>query len=80
MTTSTYFVEIFGGQKMTAQAQISTFHPGDDLTKHVELCQKEWKRLGYHDEQTWPHLFPSTLDDLPNKWYKIEEARGDTFT
>ena len=20
------------------------------------------------------------LDDLPNKWYKIEEARGDTFT
>ena len=28
----------------------------------------------------WPHLFPSTLDDLPNKWYKIKEARGDTFT
>ena len=28
----------------------------------------------------WPHLFSSTLDDLPNKWYKIEEARGDTFT
>ena len=22
----------------------------------------------------------TTLDDLPNKWYKIEEARGDTFT
>ena len=20
------------------------------------------------------------LNDLPNKWYKIEEARGDTFT
>ena len=28
----------------------------------------------------WTHLFPSTLDDLPNKWYKIEEVRGDTFT
>ena len=28
----------------------------------------------------WPHLFPSTLANLPNKWYKIEEARGDTFT
>ena len=25
-------------------------------------------------------MFPSTLDELPNKWYKIEEARGDTFT
>lgn len=25
-------------------------------------------------------VFPTTLDDLPNKWYKIEEARGDTFT
>ena len=26
------------------------------------------------------HLFPSTLNDLQNKWYKIEEAIGDTFT
>ena len=49
------------------------------MTKHIDLCQKEWKRLGYHDERTWPHLFPTTLDDLPNKWYKLEEARGDTF-
>ena len=48
--------------------------------KHVDLYQKEWKHLGYHDEWTWPHLFPTTLHDLPNKWYKIEEARGDTFT
>ena len=22
----------------------------------------------------------TTLDDLPNKWYKLEEARGDTST
>ena len=60
--------------------QITKFYPGDDLTKHVNLCQKEWKCLGYHDERTWPHLFPTTLDDLPNKWYKLEEPRGDTFT
>ena len=26
------------------------------------------------------HLFLLTLDDLPNKWYKIEKACGDTFT
>jgi hypothetical protein len=60
--------------------QITKFYLGDDPTKHVDLFQKEWKRLGYHDERTWPHLFLTTLDDLPNKWYKLEEARGDTFT
>ena len=77
---STYFVERFGRQKLTAQAQITTFHPGDDPTKHIKLYQKECKRLGYHDKRTWPQLFPTTLDDLPNKWYKIEEERGYTFT
>ena len=25
------------------------------------------------------HLFPSTLTDLQNKWYKMEEYRGKTF-
>ena len=75
-----YSVERFDGQKLTAQVQITKFYPGDDPTKHVNLCQNEWKHLGYHDEQTWPHLFPTMLDNLPNKWYKIEEARGDTFT
>ena len=35
--------------------------------------------LGYKDERTWPHLFPSTLSNLPNKWYKIEEDQGETF-
>ena len=80
MTTLMSFVERFGEQKLTAQAQITKFHLGDDLTKHIDLCQKEWKHLGYHDERTWPYLFPTMLDDLPNKWYKIEEARGDTFT
>lgn len=39
----------------------------------------EWKRTGYKYNRVWPHLFPSTLDDLPNKWYKIEEAWGDNF-
>lgn len=36
--------------------------------------------IGYRDERVCSHLFSSTLDDLPNKWYKIEEARGYTFT
>ena len=39
----------------------------------------EWRRLGYKDERAWPHLFPSTLADLPNKWYNMEEARGETL-
>ena len=37
------------------------------------------EKLGYKDERTWPHLFPSTLSDLPNKWYKMEEAQGETI-
>ena len=41
--------------------------------------KKAWRRLGYKDEGTWPHLFPSTLADLPKKWYKMEEDRGETF-
>jgi hypothetical protein len=27
----------------------------------------------------WPHMFPNTLEDIPHKWYKIEEACGHTF-
>jgi hypothetical protein len=27
----------------------------------------------------WLHMFPNTLDDIPHKWYKIEEACGNTF-
>ena len=77
---STYFIERFDSQKLTAQVQITKFYLGDDPMKHVDIFQKEWKRLGYHDEGTWPHLFPTTLDDLPNKLYKLKEARGDTFT
>ena len=55
------------------------FIQGQDPEDHIRTCEKEWKRLGYKDERTWPHLFPSTLSDLPKKWYKMEEARGETF-
>ena len=53
---------------------------GKDPEKHVDIYEKEWRRLGYKDERLWPHLFQNTLDDLLNKWYKMEEARGETFT
>ena len=56
------------------------FAQGKDPKKHIVVCEKEWRRLGYKDERVQPHLFSTTLDDLPNKWYKMEEARGETFT
>ena len=55
------------------------FIQGQDPENHIKTCEKEWKRLGYKDEHTQPHLFPSTLSELPNKWYKMEEAQGQTF-
>ena len=55
------------------------FIQGQDPEEHIRTCENEWKRLGYKDEHTWPHLFPSTLSDLPNKWYEMEEERGETF-
>ena len=55
------------------------FIQGQDLENYIKTCEKEWKRLGYKDERTRPHLFPSTLSDLPNKWYKMEETWGETF-
>ena len=78
-TASTFFVERFGGKKLTQEAQIPIFTQGQNPEDHIRTCEKEWRRLGYKDERTWPHLFPSTLDDLPNKWYKMEEARVETF-
>ena len=78
-TASTYFVERVGGKKLNQQAQISTFTQGQNPEQHIKTCETEWRRLGYKDERAWPHLFPSTLADLPNKWYKMEEARGETF-
>ena len=78
-TTSNCFVERFRGKRLTKQAQIPMFIHGQDPEEHIRTCEREWKRLGYKDERTWPHLFPSTLSDLPKKWYKVEEARGETF-
>ena len=78
-TALTYFVERFGGNKLTQQAQILLFTQGQNPEDHIKICEKEWRILGYKDERAWPHLFPSTLADLPNKWYKMEEARGETF-
>ena len=54
-------------------------YPRTGSIKHINICEKEWRRLGYKDERTWPHLFPSTLIDLPNKWYKMEESWCETF-
>ena len=55
------------------------FIQGKDPEEHIITCKKEWKRLGYKDERTWPHLFPSTLFEFPNKWHKMEESRRETF-
>ena len=79
MTTSTFFIEILSGKKLTAEAQIINFIQGNYPQEHIQACENRWKRLGYRDERAWPHLFPLTLNDLCNKWYKIEEAQGDTF-
>ena len=78
-TASTYFVERFKGNKLTKQPQMPVFIQGKDPEKHIRTCEREWRRLGYKDERTWPHLFPLMLANLPNKWYKMEEARGETF-
>ena len=56
------------------------FIQGQDPEEHIRTCEREWRIiLGYKDKRTWPHLFPSTLIELPNKWYKMEEAWGETF-
>ena len=49
-TTSTYFVEIFGGKRITKQAQIHMFIQGKDPEEHIRSCEKEWRRLRYKDE------------------------------
>lgn len=77
MTASTYFVERFGGKQLAAEASILKFIQGADPAAHIIQCEREWKRLGLKDERAWPHMFPHTLDDLPSKWFKLEEARGE---
>lgn len=46
MTTSTFFVERFRGNKLTAKAQITKFTEGNNPQKHIQECENEWKRLG----------------------------------
>jgi len=41
---------------------------------HIHQCDTEWRRVGYRDERVWPHMFPNTLDEIPHKWFKIEES------
>ena len=45
-TASTYFVERFGGKKLTNQAQIAIFTQGKDPENHIKTCEKEWRILG----------------------------------
>jgi hypothetical protein len=78
-TATLYFVEIFGGKKLSTNIDIPTFKPGFDPVTHIQQCEKEWRKAGYRDERVWPHMFPNTLDDIPHKWYKIEEVCGHTF-
>lgn len=76
----TYFIEIFGGKKLIAKYNINKFLLGNDPQENINNYEREWKRIGYRDARVWPHLFPLTLDDLPNNRYKMEEEHGDTFT
>ena len=76
MTTYTYFIESFGGKKLITQSNIQVFTKGKNHEKHIDICEKEQRILGYKDERVWRQLFHKTLDDIPNKWYKMKEARA----
>ena len=39
--SSTYFIEKFGGRKLTVQAQIPKFAQGLDLDENITRCEKE---------------------------------------
>ena len=45
-TTLTYFIIIFGGNKLTNQAQIPIFTQGQDPENHIKTCEKRM-------EKTW---------------------------
>ena len=42
---------------------------------HIDICQKEWRRLDYKYEKLQPHFFPTTFEDLPKKNFWMEEER-----
>jgi hypothetical protein len=64
---------------LSANLDILTFKPWFNPISHIHRCEKEWRKGGYLDERVWPHIFQNTLDDIPYKWYKIEEVCGHTF-
>ena len=39
-TASTFFIEIFGGKKLTNQAEIPMFIQGQDPEDHIRTCKK----------------------------------------
>ena len=49
-TSSTYFIKIFVGKKLTVEAHISKFLPENDPKEHIDHCEKEWKRIRYRDD------------------------------
>jgi hypothetical protein len=58
---------------------IPVFKIGYDPIENIHRCENKWQRIGYKDERVWPHIIPRTLDEIPNKWYKIEESCGHTL-
>jgi hypothetical protein len=78
-TVSNYFVEFFGEKKLSKVADIPIFKVGYDPIEHIHHCENEWHRIGYKDVRVCPHMFPTTLDEIPNKLYKIKEACGHTL-
>jgi hypothetical protein len=78
-TVSTYFTELFGENKLAKTSDIPIFKIGYDSIKYIHRYENEWCIIGYRDERVWPHMFPNTLYEIPNKWYKIEEECGHTL-
>ena len=48
---STFFIEIFEGNKLTAKAQITKFTQGNDPQEHIQACENKLKILKYRDER-----------------------------
>ena len=65
---------------LIAEPNINKFFPSNDCHEKINNFEKEWKRISYRDERIWPYLVLLTLGSLPNKWYNLEEARGENFT
>ena len=40
-TTSTYFIDIFGGKKLIVESHIKKFSPHNDPKEHIDSCEKE---------------------------------------